>query len=282
MDAEQDVESNRATRMKTAILLGTAFYVWVATSATAAHASPCDHPGNVQFVTGGNECLLIRTARGSAATTGGPLFILLHGDFSHEAVLSENYFNKAKQLTELAPSATAIAMARPGYQAPSGLGSTGESYGHHDNETAENIDDIAGAIQTLRGIYHPSKVVLIGHSGGAQVAAIILARHPHLADAAVLVSGPFDVAAWKAAHNISGPFRSESPLRYVDRIPPDTRIVVIEGTSDTNTFPALAEQYTAALKARGVPVQLIEVPGADHDAAFNAPAVYSSALQLAK
>lgn len=125
-------------------------------------------------------------------------------------------------------------------------------------------------------------MVLIGHSGGAQVAAIILARHPHLADAAVLVSGPFDVAAWHAGHNNNGAFRSESPIRYVDRVTPDTRIVVIAGTNDTNTFPYLAEQYTAALKTRGVSVQLIEVPGADHDAAFNAPAVYSSALQLAK
>jgi predicted esterase len=274
--------STEEPRLKAAILLGTTLYAWVSASATVAHAAPCDHPNNVQFVTGGNECLLIRTARGSAATAGGPLFILLHGDFSHESVLSEYYFNRANQLAELAPSATAVAMARPGYQAPSGLGSTGESYGHHDNETAENIDDIAGAIQTLKGIYRPSKLVLIGHSGGAQVAAVILARHPHLADAAVLVSGPFDVAAWKAGRNISGAFRSESPIRYVDRIPLDTRIAVIEGANDTNTFPSLAEQYTAALKARGVPVQLIVVPGADHDAAFNASSVYGAALQLAK
>jgi hypothetical protein len=91
--------------LKTAILLGTALYAWVSANATTAHAAPCDHPDNVQFVTGGNECLLIRTARGSAATAGGPLFILIHGDFSHETTLSENYFNRAKQLAELAASA---------------------------------------------------------------------------------------------------------------------------------------------------------------------------------
>jgi pimeloyl-ACP methyl ester carboxylesterase len=268
--------------LKTGILLGVALSAWVAANATTAQAAPCDHPDNVQFVTGGNECLLIRTARGSMASTGGPLFILLHGDFSREATLSEYYFSRAQQLAGLVPNATAVAMARPGYQAPSGLGSTGDANGHRDNETAENIDDIAGAIQTLKALYRPSKLVLIGHSGGAQVAAIILARQPHLADAAVLVSGPFDVAAWKAGHKIATPFRSESPIQYVDRMPLDTRIVVIEGTDDTNTFPSLAAQYTAALKARGVPVQLIEVPGADHDAAFNAPSVYASAVQLAQ
>jgi hypothetical protein len=61
--------------LKAAILLGTAFYALVSASVTMAHAAPCDHPDNVQFVTGGNECLLIRTARGGAATAGGPLFI---------------------------------------------------------------------------------------------------------------------------------------------------------------------------------------------------------------
>jgi len=250
--------------------------------ATTAHAAPCAHPDNVQFVAGGNECLLIHTARGSMAAAGAPLFVFLHGDYSHDIAVSDRYFQKADDIVRMMPTATAVAMLRPGYKGPSGLASTGDSSNHHDNETAENIDDIAGAIQMLKGTYRPSKTILIGHSGGAQVAAVILARHPHLADGAVLASGPFDLAQWKAAFNNTRPYRSESPILYVDRIPTDARVVVIEGTADTNTFPRLAEQYTAALKARGVPVQLIEVPGADHDGAFNAPAVYQSAVQLAR
>ena len=85
-----------------------------------------------------------------------------------------------------------------------GFRSTAESFGHRDNETAENIDDIADAIKTLKRVYRPRKAVLVGHSGGATVASVILGRYPGLADGTVLVSSPCDLVAWRAAHHYRG------------------------------------------------------------------------------
>jgi pimeloyl-ACP methyl ester carboxylesterase len=165
---------------------------------------------------------------------------------------------------------------------PGGFRSTGESFGHRDNETAENIDDMADAITTLKRLYRPRKLVLVGHSGGATVASVILGRHPGLADGAVLVSSPCDLVGWRAAHHYRGAFRSESPQRYIGHIPHDARVAVIVGAADTNTFAFLSERYVAALKTRGVSATLTEIPGADHDTAFASPAVYTMAAELAK
>jgi pimeloyl-ACP methyl ester carboxylesterase len=250
-------------------------------AAGIASATPCDHPDNLRFVTGGRECLVIRTYRGGAVGVGPVLFVVLHGDYSHNA-FTGNQYATAERLTEVVPNAVAVGLTRPGYMDRAGLSSTGDSFGHHDNETAENIDDIADAIATLKKMYQPRKVVLVGHSGGATVASVILGRQPRLADGAVLVSSPCDLVAWHAAHNSHKPFRSESPDRYVDRIPLGARVAVLVGSADTNTFPFLSERYVAALKARGVPVTLTEIPGADHDAAFVSPVVYAAAAELAK
>jgi pimeloyl-ACP methyl ester carboxylesterase len=61
-----------------------------------------------------------------------------------------------------------------------------------DNWNATNTDAIANAIGALKRRYHARKVVVVGHSGGAAIAANILGRHPELIDAALLVSCPYD------------------------------------------------------------------------------------------
>jgi dipeptidyl aminopeptidase/acylaminoacyl peptidase len=103
--------------------------------------------------------------------------------------------------------------------------------------------------------------MLVGDSGGATVASVILGRYPGLANAAVLVRSPCDLMAYQAAHHRVAAFRSDSPDRYIDRIPLDTQVAVIVGAADTNTFPFPSERYVAALKARGVSATLTEIPG---------------------
>lgn len=56
----------------------------------------------------------------------------------------------------------------------------------------------ADAISSLAHEYLSTHIMLIGHSGGATIAADIMARHPEVANAAVLVSCPCDVRAFRA------------------------------------------------------------------------------------
>ena len=45
-------------------------------------AEPCQQPDNVTQMTGGKECLVIETYRGSGGGTAPGLFVLLHGNAS--------------------------------------------------------------------------------------------------------------------------------------------------------------------------------------------------------
>ena len=55
-----------------------------------------------------------------------------------------------------------------------------------------------------------------------------------------------------------------SPLNYAARVPRETRVTVIAGSTDTNTFPAQAEDYARALMRRGVDARFVLVDGAGH------------------
>jgi pimeloyl-ACP methyl ester carboxylesterase len=121
----------------------------------------------------------------------------------------------------------------------------------------------------LRAHHKARRVVLVGHSGGAAIAGVILGKHPGTADAAVLVSCPCHIANWRSGRR-AWP-RSESPHSYAASVPSSALVVALTGTRDDNTFPALGSSYVQSLAARGVRARFVELPGADHNAAFRAP-----------
>jgi len=123
--------------------------------------------------------------------------------------------------------------------------------------------------------------VLIGHSGGAAMAGVMLGRQPGLADAAVLIACPCDVPAWRAMHGRKDfPWSSESAIRYVDRVPSSSQVAIVVGGKDDVTPPALSVAYADALRTRGISVDLSILTGVDHVAVINAPAVLDLALRL--
>src|SRR5687767_7764408 len=78
----------------------------------------------------------------------------------------------------------AAGLLRPGYTDNAGDhsdGQRGEARG--DNYTAEAVDAVATAARALAQRFTARRVVLVGHSGGATIAAIVLGRHPEVADA---------------------------------------------------------------------------------------------------
>lgn len=238
-----------------------------------APAPFCRPADNVTEVAGGGACLVIRTF--APAAPAPVLFVVMHGDTSAGGPSTYHYAVAER----LMAGGTAVALIRPGYYDEGGRTSAGSNNGRRDNYTAENIGTIAEAVRTLRLHHRAARVVLVGHSGGAAIAGVILGRYPGLADAAVLVSCPCDISRWRATRG--GRWReSESPSDWVSQAPSGTQVVALAGSADDNTLPGLSEDYAAALTRRGVMAQYVLIPGAGHNEAFRSPLVVEAALRL--
>lgn len=212
------------------------------------------------FVEGGGLCFAMHAFGAEAVRPGGRLVVLLHGDVSDGGPASY-HLGAARSLA--GPGVVAVALIRAGYDDGQGRTSGGSHGGRRDHYTAGNNAAIAAAIGALRQRYRASRVVIVGHSGGAAQAAVIIARSPGLASGAVLAACPCDIPRWRAGRGSAWP-RSESPQAFAARVARGTRVVAVTGSGDTNTAPALARDYVAALAARGVPARFEEVPGAGH------------------
>ena len=70
---------------------------------------------------------------------------------------------------------------------------SGDKMGGGDNYTAHNVDAVANALQALKTKYGARRLVVVGYSGGAATAGVILGRHPELIDNAVLIACPCDL-----------------------------------------------------------------------------------------
>jgi predicted esterase len=198
------------------------------------------------------------------------LIVVLHGDAP---------FNKPDYQYAFAERAAshgdfiAAAILRPGYSDPSGDtsdGIRGQTSG--DNYTADRIAMIVAAIHDLQSEYNPRATVLVGHSGGAAIAADILGLQPKLAAAALLLSCPCDVGAWRKhmkevqlAPVWDQPVESLSPLDLAAQVPTSTRIRMMVGSDDHVAPPKFTQVYADRLAARGVDVQVTQLPGKNHE-----------------
>jgi pimeloyl-ACP methyl ester carboxylesterase len=130
------------------------------------------------------------------------------------------------------------------------------------------MEAIVTAIQHLRTEYHARAAVLVGHSGGAAISADILALYPQLAKAALLVSCPCDVPAWrahmKAVHPSpvwDRPVHSLSPQDVVATVSRSVHVGMVVGAIDSVAPPPLTTSYADALKRRGIDVTTYPPPG---------------------
>ena len=248
-----------------------------------AKASACAGEPLQNGAIGRNECIVLKNFRG-ASVSGPPqaLVVVVHGDVSGGGPASY-HFAVAQSLVETPDlaSSLAVALVRPGYEDGAGNTSGGSHFGRSDSYTAANIDEIAGVVEKLKQAHRPQRVVMVGHSGGAAMSAVLLGRHPGLVDGAVLVACPCDIGYWRMANNWRPWTRSESPHRYADRVPPQTRVIALTGSGDTNTMPALARDYVKRLADRGLQARFVSIDGASHNSAFRSPEVVAAVVELA-
>ncbi|HWZ58022.1 MAG TPA: alpha/beta fold hydrolase [Gemmatimonadaceae bacterium] len=253
----------------------------------ASDRSACASPVTEEWVRGGSECLHVQTYRSARIGPRPDLVVVLHGDAPFEAPGYQ--YAAARIISQQSEDVIAVGLLRPGYTDDGGHRSSGRR-GHAmgDNYTPAIVDAIAAAIDTLRAAYHPAHVLLVGHSGGAAIAANILGRHPSTADGAVLVSCPCDVPTWRR-HMVAVqhqplwliPVRSLSPASVAGSVEPKTTVTLVVGTADNLAPPPLSRAYAADLRARGVRVNLVELAGAPHNILLDSGVLRQIILTLA-
>jgi predicted esterase len=197
------------------------------------------------------------------------LVVMIHGD--RTGTLEQRHIDRWMEVgrTLQAHDRLVLFMVRPGYRTPSG-NSSGWANPRDDDYTAANVDRVAGALASLRQMHQAHRIVLVGHSGGAALAALVLGRHPGVADAALLLGCPCDVPPWRDHRNMQrgGGDRpwtnSLNPLSFVHGIPPGTPVLAATGSQDDNTLPRFQQRWVEAAASKGVRAQAEEVPGHDH------------------
>lgn len=194
----------------------------------------------------GDPCILVAVIHGDAGA-GGP------GDY---------LFDLVSDLGE--GCVTLVGLIRPGYSDKTGHFSTGENFGRRDLYTERNVDVIADALQRLKSYYNPAHFIVLGHSGGAAIAAIVLCRHADLIDTAILISCPCNVPVWRQDRD-AWP-NSLSPHSFIRGAGKRAKIVALVGENDTNTPPRLSVDYVRSLRNMGVHAEYRIIPEASHSA----------------
>ena len=210
------------------------------------------------------------------------LVVVLHGDLlGVRAVPTSTYhYVFAGLAAQQNRGVIAAGVLRPGYRDETGERSDGQiGQATGDNYTADVVDAIAQAIDQLKVKFNTGRTILVGHSGGAAISANLLGRVPGKADAALLVSCPCDLPAWRrhmqALQNgnpiWSAPIQGLSPLDLADGVPVSDRVHLIVGEKDPVAPPELTGRYADRLRRRSSRVSVTIVPGLEHDILLDAP-----------
>jgi poly(3-hydroxybutyrate) depolymerase len=231
--------------------------VWLLSNGMAL-AQGCPQADGVNRVDGQIECLAIQTTKPANSNKQRNLLVYLHGDSSRGGLFDRHF----KYFTPFASQDTVfVGMIRPGYADSRKNASSGDKMGGGDSYTAHNVDAVAHALQALKAKYSARRLVVVGYSGGAATAGVILGRHPELIDDAVLIACPCDLNIRRKG----AARRSMSPHEVADSVFKTVHVTAITGAADVNTTPEQVTGYIHTLQAHGVKARYVEVPKATHE-----------------
>lgn len=223
---------------------------------------------------------------GPTLATAKTLVVLLHGD--GEGQLGQRQIDRWTAIGRSlsSPDRNVFFMIRPGYQSPAG-NSSGWANPKDDDYTAANMARVAGALGALKATYKSEKLVLVGHSGGAATSALVLGKHPGVADAALLLGCPCDVPPWRDHRNAQrgrgGPWvNSLNPLQFISGIPAGTPVVAVTGSQDDNTLPEFARRWVEQAAEKGVKSRYLNAVGFSHSSIQQWPDIHQKVNELVK
>lgn len=230
------------------------------------------HPEDLlNWVSTGRGCVHIETFKSRGLQASPKLVFVIHGDAP---------FNKPGYQCRMAAAMAArdsntiaIGILRPGYTDPEGNSSEGaRGLATGDNYTPDVIGTIAATIAKLKAKYQPSQTLLIGHSGGAAIAADVACLKKGLVNKVLLVSCPCNLQAWRR-HMLQKqfpnllwllPVGSISPMAAADSLG-ETSVLLVVGDKDEVTPARLSREYYNKLKARQANTKLVLLPGRGHE-----------------
>lgn len=241
-----------------------------------------DNPAQILWIQGGPYRLRIAIDTSATRTAHPTLVVALHGDLGGR---EQDEF--AAHVAASSRDVIAAGLLRPGYTDSLGNTSDGDKgLTTGDNYNVTNTNAIAAGIVELKRRFHPRRTILVGHSGGAAIVANILGRHPDLADAALLVSCPCDVALWRQHmlerthfRGFRGQIETLSPIDLVSDIRANVPVIMVVGTQDDVAPPGISERYQTAAVQAGKNVRLVQVKGKPHDM-FLDPEVFAQLARL--
>jgi predicted esterase len=237
---------------------------------TFNRAGACLNEDMFNRIEANGECLAIQTYLGKHIPNKNPaLLVFIHGDGIPGGGPSD--YLKYQATKFISGDVVPVVIIRPGYYDSYNNYSTGESYAFScngypcDSYRTHTVDTIAYAIKRLKNFYNASRVILVGHSGGAIMSSIILGRYPHLVDGAILASTTYNVHIWADKHQWGSYTNSLSPDEYVNKIDKNSFVYIISGEKDTNTYPDMAKKYSDELIKQGIKSKFFSVKGGTHN-----------------
>lgn len=262
-------QHNWSSRVSTS--LGVLIFLGCWLSLASAQTSSPSHPGEKLWLTANGQRIksMIYRSVGPRQSNQPVLLVVLHGDLPSPSY----HYEFSRRAAAGMDNVVVAALLRPAYTDGTGDRSDGEmGLTTGDNYTAAVVDTVAEIIRQLKQKFHPMRTIIIGHSGGAAISADLLARWPALVNAAMLVSCPCDVAAWRK-HMLEvqkdpiwlTPVKSLSPIDLAGKVPRTVRVRMLVGGDDPVAPPELSQRYAEALRRQGGDVSLTIVPGLKHN-----------------
>jgi pimeloyl-ACP methyl ester carboxylesterase len=255
------------TRLHWAVLVLVSYWLPLASAQTSLDS----RPGETLWLAANGQrikSVIYRNAR-EKQSSHPVLVVVLHGDLPSPSYHYEFSRRAALEIDNV----VVAALLRPGYTDGAGDRSDGDmGLTTGDNYTATVVDTVAEIIRQLKQKLHPTRTIITGHSGGAAISADMLARRPALANAALLVSCPCAVTAWRK-HMLNlqknpiwlARVHSLSPIDLAGKVPRSVRVRMLVGGDDPVAPPELSQGYAEALRRQGDDVRLSIVPGLKHN-----------------
>ncbi|MEM6620328.1 MAG: hypothetical protein AAF631_13655 [Pseudomonadota bacterium] len=187
-------------------------------------------------------------------TGKGPTVVVVH-----EGHGPKPFLGWSERLAKQFPSATVIAILRPGFRM-GGKQSPGNRT-FRDHLTRENNAMLAEALKAAKARHGNRRLIAVGQYDGALQVGTIIGTFPGIVDHAILVSCPCDLPRWRIQRKkINNWTSSQSPHDYVRQIPSSTRIHMIGGARDGFIPVTHVRRHAKLLKKAGKNVKLTVVP----------------------